>query len=156
PARVDDLVALAVARNPRLAKAAFSIDAAHGRDIQAGLYPNPDLAINWDEIGDRTGPGGILYAPKFSQTIVTGPKLTLAQAVAAAEVDQANLALIAERYAVIGAVRAAFYDVYSLERRIAILDELAKLADDAVKNGKNLLDNQRIARLDFVQLEVER
>ncbi len=156
PARVDDLVAVAVARNPRLAKATFAIDAAQGRYIQAGLYPNPDLAINWDEIGDRTGPGGIIYLPKLSQTIVTGRKLSLAQAVAATEVDQATLALIGERYAVVGSVRAAFYDVYTLERRIEVLDELLQLADEAVKNGKNLLDNQKIARLDLVQLEVER
>ena len=155
-AGVDDLVAVAVARNPRLAKATFAIDAAHGRHIQAGLYPNPDLAINWDEIGDRTGPGGIITAPKLTQPIVTGRKLSLSQAVAAAEVDQATLALLNERYAVIGSVRAAYYDVYTLERRIEALDELLKLADDAVKNGKNLLDNQKIARLDLVQLEVER
>jgi cobalt-zinc-cadmium efflux system outer membrane protein len=57
---------------------------------------------------------------------------------------------------VIAAVRAAYYDVYTLERRIEALGELLKLADEAVKNGKNLLDNQKIARLDLVQLEIER
>jgi outer membrane protein, heavy metal efflux system len=155
PAGVDDLVRLAVARNPRLAKATFAIDAAHGRYVQAGLYPNPDLAVNWDEIGDRTGPGGIVF-PRVTQPIVTGRKLSLAQAVAAAEVDQSTLALLAERYAVVGSVRAAFYDAYALERRVAVLDELVKLADDAVKNGNVLLENKQIARLDLLQLQVER
>ena len=117
PARpgLDDLIAFAVAHNPRLAKATFAIDAVRGRHIQAGLYPNPDLAINWDEIGDRTGHGGIVTLPKLSQTVVTGHKLTLAQAIVSAEVDQATLALMNERYAVIAAVRAAFYDVYMLD-----------------------------------------
>ena len=155
-AGVDDLVALAVARNPRLAKATFTVDAARGRHIQAGLYPNPDLAINWDEVGDRTGPGGILTAPRLEQTIVTGRKLTLAQAVAAAEIDRAALALLNERYAVIAAVRAACFDVLVLERRIETLTELVRLADEAVRNGKILFDNQKIARLDLVQLETER
>ena len=36
------------------------------------------------------------------------------------------------------------------------LAELLKLAEEAVKNGKNLLANQKIARLDIVQLEIER
>src|SRR5262249_28455327 len=156
PVGVDDLVAVAVSRNPRLAKATFAIDAASGRHIQAGLYPNPELAINWDEIGDRTGPGGILYLPKVTQTFVTGRKLSLSQAVAAAEVDQASLALIGERYTVISAVRAAYYDLYTLERRVEALDELVRLADESVKNGKTLLENKQIARLDLVQLEVER
>jgi len=153
---LDGLIAVAVARNPRLAKATLAVDAARGRHIQAGLYPNPDLAIQWDEIGDRTGPGGIITAPKLTQPIVTARKLTLSQAVAAAEIDQASLALLGERYAVIATVRADYYDVFTLERRIEVLDELLDLSEEAVKNGKNLLDNQKIARLDYVQLEVER
>ena len=152
---VDDLVAVAVSRNPRIGKATFAIDAAQGKYLQAGLYPNPELAANWDEIGDRTGPGGIVNIPRFTQQIVTGRKLSLSQAVAATEVNQATLDLLTERYAVIGGVRAAFYDLYALENRLAILDELAKLAADAVKNGKTLLENKQIARLDLVQLEVE-
>ncbi len=156
PTGVDEFVRLAVERNPRLAKAQFAINAAQGRYAQAGLYPNPDLAISDDELGDRTGPGGILSLPRLTQMIVTGRKLSLSQAIVAAEVDQATLALMTERYAVIAAVRAAFYDVYTLERRIAALDVLAKLAEDAVANGKVLLENKQIARLDLVQLEVER
>jgi cobalt-zinc-cadmium efflux system outer membrane protein len=155
PVEVDELVELAVSRNPRLAKATFAIDAAKGKFVQAGLYPNPVLAVIGDELGDRTGPGGIITAPQFSQEIVTGRKLSLSQAVAATEVDQATLALLAERYAVVASVRSAFYDLYALEQRIAVLDELVKLATEAVKNGKTLLDNKQIARLDLVQLEVE-
>lgn len=156
PVGVEDLVQVAVARNPRLARATFAIDAAQGRYVQAGLYPNPDLAVNWDEIGDRTGAGGILNLPRFTQQIVTGRKLSLSQAIVANEVNQATIALMAERYAVIGSVRAAYYDLYALERKVVILDELVKLASDAVKNGQTLLDNKQIARLDLVQLEVER
>lgn len=155
PVGVDELVRLAVERNPRLAKATFAIDAAQGKYVQAGLYPNPVLAVTGDELGDRTGPGGIWTAPQFTQEIVTGRKLSLSQAVAATEVDQATLALLRERYALVGSVRAAFYDLYALERRIAVLDELVKLASEAVKNGKTLLDNKQIARLDYIQLEVE-
>ncbi|QDU21348.1 TolC family protein [Urbifossiella limnaea] len=153
--RVDDLVQLALGRNPRLAKATFDIDAAQGKHVQAGLYPNPTLGANWDEIGDRTGPGGILNVPRVTQEIVTGRKLSLSQAVASKEVDQATLALLRERYAVIGTVRGAFYDLYALERRITALDELVGLAGEATKTGQTLLDNKQIARLDLVQLEVE-
>lgn len=155
-AGVEELVQFAIGRNPKLARATFAIDAAQGRYVQAGLYPNPDLAVLWDEIGDRTGAGGILSIPRISQQIVTGRKLSLSQAIVANEVNQATIALMAERYAVIGSVRAAYYDLYALERKIIILDELVKLAGDAVKNGQTLLDNKQIARLDLVQLEVER
>jgi cobalt-zinc-cadmium efflux system outer membrane protein len=153
--QVDELVQLAVGRNPRLGKATFNIDAAQGKYVQAGLYPNPVLAVTADELGDRTGPGGIITAPQVTQEIVTGRKLSLSQAVAAREVDQAALALLRERYAVIGTVRGAFYDLYALERRVAVLDELVGLAGEATKTGQTLLENKQIARLDQVQLEVE-
>jgi len=155
PVAVDDMVRIAVGRNPRLAKATFAIDSAQGKFIQAGLYPNPQLAATADELGDRQGPNGIITAPQITQEIVTARKLSLSQAVAAREVDQSTLALLRERYAVIGSVRAAYYDLYALERRIAVLDELAKLAGDAVKTGQILLENKQIARLDLIQLEVE-
>jgi len=158
PETLDDFVRLAVGRNPRLARANLAIDAARGRYLQAGLYPNPEVAVNWDEIGDRSSPDrlGILTVPRVTQTIVMGRKLTLAQAVAAREVDQATLELLAERYTVVGSVRAAFAEALALQRRAEILTELVKLADAAVANGKTLLDKQQIARLDFIQLEVER
>ena len=155
PVTMDDFVRLAVERNPRLARANLAIEAARGKHLQAGLYPNPELAASWDEIGDRTG-NGIITAPKVTQTIVTGKKLTLAQAVAAREVDQATLELIAERFAVVGSVRAVFYEALALQRRAEILAELVKLADEAVANGKALLAAQQLARLDLIQLEVER
>ena len=152
---VDEFVQLAVGRNPRIGKATFAIDAAQGKYVQAGLYPNPVLAVTADELGDRTGPGGVITAPQVTQEIVTGGKLSLSQAVAAKEVDQTTLTLLRERYGVIGSVRGAYYDLYALERRISVLDELVKLAGDAVKNGQSLLESKQIARLDLVQLEVE-
>ncbi|WP_010037387.1 TolC family protein [Gemmata obscuriglobus] len=155
---MEDFLRLAVEQNPRLAKANLAIDAARGRHLQAGLYPNPDVAVNWDELGDRSSPDrlGILTAPRISQTIVTGHKLTLAQAVAAREVDQATLELLGERFAVVGSVRGAFYEAFTLQQRAEILAEVVKLADDAWGIGKTLLDNKQIARLDLIQLEVER
>jgi cobalt-zinc-cadmium efflux system outer membrane protein len=157
PVAVDDFVRLAVQRNPRIARATIAIDAAQGHYIQAGLYPNPELAVNWDEIGDRTAFNGlgIITAPRITQPIVTGRKLSLSQAVAAKEIDQATLRLLSERYAVVGSVRGGFYEALAIQQRAEILGELAKLAEQAVANGRTLLENKRIARLDLVQLEVE-
>src|SRR5688572_8597797 len=46
---VDQLVATALDRNPRLSRAVFAIDSAQGKYVQAGLYPNPNLGAYWDE-----------------------------------------------------------------------------------------------------------
>lgn len=146
---------MALSRNPRLARATLGIDAARGRQIQAGLYPNPVLAVIGDELGDRQGPAGIITAPQVTQEIVTGGKLELSRAVAAREVDQAALALLTERYAVIGSVRAAFYEVLALERRREISAELVRLSEQAVAQARTAVENKQMARIDLVPLEVE-
>jgi len=152
---LDELVATAVARNPRLAKAAFTVDAAYGRYIQAGLYPNPVFAFTADELSDRTGPGGIL-TPQFSQEIVRGGKLKLSQAVAAKEVDQASLNLLAERYDLIGAVRATFYEAFALQERALVLRELVRLNEAITARMETAKAAGQAAEIDVLQLELER
>jgi len=152
---LDQLIQIAIERNPRLVRATFAIDAADGKRVQAGLYPNPVISATGDELGDRTGQGGIWTAPQVNQEIVTGRKLSLSQAVAAFEVDQATLSVLNERYAIIGSVRAVYYDTYALQRRAEILRALSKLAEQSVATGKKLVEGGNIARLDLIQLEVQ-
>lgn len=152
---LDDLIGLGLERNPRLAQAAFTIDAARAKALQAGLYPNPTVSVNLDELGDRTGPGGVNTIPLVSQEIVTGGKLRLSRAAANREVDQATLALMSQRYTLFSNVRQAYFEVLTLQRRLEILTELVKLADQSVEQTRKLLEAKRGTRLDLVQLEVE-
>jgi cobalt-zinc-cadmium efflux system outer membrane protein len=151
-----DMIALSLERNPRLAHVNWAVEAARGRALQAGLYPNPTVSITGEELGDRTGPGGIWTAPLVSQEIVTGNKLGLSRAAALKEVDQATLNLVAERYRVLTEVRQAFFEVVILQARSEILRELVKLADQSVENAEKLLRAKETAPLDVVQLEVDR
>lgn len=150
-----DLIQITLERNPRLAQATFAIDTAKGRALQAGLYPNPTVEVRGDELGDRTGPGGIITAPGVTQEIVTANKLGLSKAAALRQVDQATLALLSERYARFTAVRQSYFDLLTLQRRTAILDELVKLAEQSVAATEKLLEAKQVARLDLLQLEIE-
>jgi cobalt-zinc-cadmium efflux system outer membrane protein len=151
-----DLVKLTLERNPRLAQVAWAINTARGRAVQAGLYPNPVVNITGNEIADRTGPGGIWTTPMVYQQIVTANKLGLSKAAALRQVDQATLNLITERYRVLTEVRQAFFEVATLERRREILTRLVKLAEQSVQTTQKLLKAKEAARLDVVQLEVDR
>lgn len=99
---LDELIQVGLSQNPRLSRSAFAIDTARGRALQAGLYPNPTVSATLDELGDRTGPGGVNTLPLVSQEIVTGGKLKLNRAAATKEVDQATLNLMAQRYGLMG------------------------------------------------------
>jgi outer membrane protein, heavy metal efflux system len=131
---VNSLVQTALAANPRLGRANSLVESAQGRMIQAGLGPNPVFSFAADELGDRTGPMGLL-SPQLSQEFVLGRKLSLGQAVAAREVDQAMLNTLSERYAIAGSVRAGAYDLAILKRRRDTLGEVLKLAKGSVEQA---------------------
>ncbi|CAN5458248.1 TolC family protein [soil metagenome] len=152
---LPELIGMTVERNPRLAQVAWATETARGRAIQAGLYPNPTLSVTGDELGDRTGPGGIWTAPYFQQEIVTGNKLGLSKAAALKEVDQATLTVVSERYRIFTDVRQNFFEVVTLQRRAEILGELIGLAEKSVENANKLLKAKEGSELDVVQLEVD-
>ncbi|GIW81739.1 MAG: divalent cation transporter [Gemmatales bacterium] len=152
---LDEVVALGLQRNPSLAQASWQIDQARGLAWQAGLYPNPTVSATFDELGDRTGAGGINTVPLVSQEVVTAGKLRLSRAVAQRAVDQATLMLLVRRYDLLAGVRQRYFEVLTLQRRIEILDELVKLAEQSVATTKQLLQAKQVARLDLVQLEVD-
>ena len=152
---LPDLIGLTLERNPRLAQITWATETARGRAIQAGLYPNPTLSVTGDELGDRTGPGGIWTAPYFSQEIVTGNKLGLSKAAALKEVDQATLTVVSERYRIFTDVRQNFFEVVTLQRRAEILGELIGLAEKSVENANKLFKAKEGSELDVVQLEVD-
>lgn len=152
---LDDLIRLGLERNPRLAQVGLSVDAARGRAVQAGLYPNPTVSVNLDELGDVTGPGGVNTLPLVSQEIVTAGKLKLARRAASREVDQTTLSLLSQRYTLFIGIRQNYFEVLTLQRRVEILDELVKLAEHSVQNTQKLVEAKEVARLDLVQLEVD-
>lgn len=155
PLELPDLIRLTVERNPTLAKVQYAVDAARGKALQVGLYPNPTLDVIGDELGDRTGPGGIWAAPMVTQEIVTANKLKLNRGAALKEVDQAALAVISERYNLFANVRQDFFELLTLQRRAEILEAVVKLAEASVDTSEKLLNGKLVARLDVVQLEVD-
>lgn len=150
-----DLINMTIERNPRLAQVGWAVEAARGRAIQAGLYPNPTLNVTGDELGDRTGPGGIWTAPYFSQEIVTSNKLALSKATALKDVDQAALRVVTERYRLFTDVRQNYYEVVILQKKVDILGQLVELSDKSVENAKKLLKAAEGSELDVVQMEVD-
>ncbi|MGL4463055.1 MAG: TolC family protein [Planctomycetia bacterium] len=149
------LIDLTLERNPRLAQVGWAVETARGRAIQAGLHPNPSLSVSGDELGDRTGPGGIWTAPHFQQEIVTADKLGLSKAAALKEVDQAALRAAAERYRLFTEVRQHYFETATLQRRAEIGTELVALAEKSVENAQRLLKAGLNSELDVVQLEVD-
>ncbi len=152
---LEALVALGLEQNPRIAKVSFAVEAARGRAYQAGLYPNPLVALTWDELNDKTGRSGVNTLPLVSQEIVLGGKLKLSRAAAEREIEQANWGVMAERYAMLSGIRAAYFDVLALQERVRFLCEIRGNARDVTKTFRNLRENAQLADIDVLPVEAE-
>jgi cobalt-zinc-cadmium efflux system outer membrane protein len=152
---LDDLIRLSLEQNPHLRQADAEIEAARGRAVQAGLYPNPNVSVVLDELGDVTGPQGVNTIPLVTQEIVTGKKRRLSRAVAECETNQAGLAFVRQRYALFTTVRQGYFEVLAVRRRIEVLEHLVQLARESVGNSQKLRQQGLIADLDLLPFEVE-
>jgi cobalt-zinc-cadmium efflux system outer membrane protein len=151
-----DLELLAMQCNPTLVQAGANVDSARGRELQAGLYPNPTVGYNGEQIGLRgkAAPGeqqGLF----IDQTIVTAGKLCLNRARFAQETAQAEFQAEAQQYRVVNSVRMRFYQLLAMQRLLDVRAELLKNAQDAVTTTEELANVGAANKPDQLQAEVE-
>jgi cobalt-zinc-cadmium efflux system outer membrane protein len=156
PLGLVDLEQMALHGNPTLAQAAANVDEARGRAVQAGLYPNPTVGWNAEQLGLRgkAAPGeqnGLF----IDQTIVTAGKLRLSQARFAQEITQAEAQAQAQQYRVVNGVRVRFYQLLAMQRLLDVRAELLKVAEDAVTTTEQLVNVGAANKADLLQAEIE-
>lgn len=139
--------------NPTLLQARAQVQAARGRYLQAGIYPNPVVGYQAGEIGNegRAGQqGGFIR-----QEIVTAGKLRLNCAIATHEIRQAEDAWQAQRLRVLTDVRRGFYEVLAAQRTLELTQELVRIAEEGVKATEQLFEAKEAARTDLLQARIE-
>jgi outer membrane protein, heavy metal efflux system len=150
---LTQLEELALQRNPTLAVASRRIEALQGAYLQAGLYPNPTIGYQGDEIGDegRAGQQGIMVA----QRIVTAGKLGWNRAVVSQEIAAAQQRWQMQRYRVISDVRVAAHEVIAAQRTVELSERLVQLGADFQLTAQRLFEAREVSRLDVLQASIE-
>ncbi|MGB6045102.1 MAG: TolC family protein [Pirellulales bacterium] len=152
PLTLTDLEDFAFQCNPTLAAAAARMEAARGRQLQAGLYPNPVAGYHATEIGNLGTAGQ--QGGFISQRFITGGKLGLDQAIAGKEIDEAHFRFHAQEQRVLSDVRVRFYDVLVAQRRVDLTKELTRIGDNLVEAAKKLLESRLGTESDLLQAEI--
>jgi cobalt-zinc-cadmium efflux system outer membrane protein len=155
PLRLEDLERMALANNPALGHAAASVRAAAGKSVQAGLYPNPILSANGDEISRGPIIRGGEFGGGFSQQLVTAGKLGLSRRVAQEHQKEAEAEADAQKYRVLNAVRSLYYQALGDQRLIEVRTDLAKLARRAVDISLELANVGQADQPDVLAAEIE-
>ncbi len=153
-ATYEQLLAIARQHRPEFAAARRAVEAAQGRAVQAGLYPNPVLSYQGEEIGaggEAGQQGGAL-----SQVFVTAGKLTLAQLVALVDVELARIELRRLDWMIGRQVGLALTDYAEAINEVHLLEALVELAERQVNVVQELLGQGMATRIDLVQAEIER
>ncbi len=147
-----DLEGIAFQSNPTLAAASARIRAARGRQLQAGLYPNPVIGYHGTEIGNRGTSGQ--QGGFVSQRFITAGKLRLDQEIAGKEIDEARFRLLAQEQRVLSDVRARFYEALVAQKRVKLTEKLLRIGENLAKATDTLLKGRQATENDLLQAQI--
>ncbi|MBI3269667.1 MAG: TolC family protein [Planctomycetes bacterium] len=161
PLALPALVARVLGRNPEREAAEARVAAAKARIPQASAQPDPRVGVEFDDVPASTSDPTRGQREGFvSRELVLPPKLSLRADVAELEATVAEQNLTAKERDLVAEVKRAFHELYGAERAIAIqreqvalLEQIAKVADVKYQNGKGRQTEVLKAQVEVAQLQ---
>jgi cobalt-zinc-cadmium efflux system outer membrane protein len=154
PLSLNELLALARAHNPTLRAAQARIAESAGHAKQAGLFPNPVIGYEGDQIRGGTYGGGEQGA-FLQQTIPLGGKLGLRRDVYRQQQHTDALSLTAQQQRIEADIKSSFYAALTLQQEIDTRKQLLAIAADAAETAHQLANVGQADAPDILQSEVE-
>jgi outer membrane protein, heavy metal efflux system len=155
PARsLDDFEASALKSNPTLKQAEANAHLSAGLARQAGLWPNPSVGYQGEQI--RGGAfGGGEQGGFVQQDIVLGGKLGLSRNVFEQQKREDEIGIQEQQLSVRGAVQLQFYAALTQLRIVEVQRKLLDIATDAARTAHQLANVGQADAPDVLQAEVE-
>ena len=155
PLRLEDIEKIALERNPTLLQASADIRAAQGLSRQAGLYPNPFIAVENPDLSFGPVIRGGEWGLVVQQDIVLGGKLGLSRQAAEQDVVKAQAQSEAQRLRVLTSVRGLFYQALAAQRKVEVRNRLVNLVREAVVTSRQLQNVGQADVPDVLEIEIE-
>jgi len=127
-------LALTLMNNPELKVFSLEIRAAQARELQAGLWPNPELEVEVEEVGgtgDRRGFDAAETTIQLSQLIELGDKSQKRKKVASFEKQLANLDYQNKRLEIFSEAAKAFILVLKAQEKLQLSNELLRISAES-------------------------
>ena len=151
---LEELQQMALQNNPTFAQSAANIQAAEGRKKQSGLYPNPTVGYQGEQIRGGSFHGGE-QGFFVQQDIVMGGKLGLNRKIFDQELKQAETEADEQKMRVVTNVRMSYIQALAAQQTLELRQNLCKLADDAVETSHQLANVGQADAPDVLESEVE-
>lgn len=130
-----DALAAALLRNPELAAFSWEVRVQEARALQASLRPNPELALEVENVAGSGSFGGADQAETtlaLGQLIELGGKRVKRRRVAELDATLAGWDYEVRRVAVFSEVARAFADVLAAQETLVLSQELQQLAEETL------------------------
>jgi outer membrane protein, heavy metal efflux system len=151
---LEELQQMALQNNPTFGQSAANIQAAQGRKKQSGLYPNPTVGYQGEQIRGGSFHGGE-QGFFVQQDIVLGGKLGLNRKIFDQELKQAETEADEQKLRVVTNVRMSYIQALAAQQTLVLQQNLSKLADDAVETSHQLANVGQADAPDVLESEVE-
>ena len=151
---LEELQQMALQNNPTFRQSAANIQAAEGRKKQSGLYPNPIVGYQGEQIRGGSFHGGE-QGFFVQQDIVLGGKLGLNRKIFDQELKQAETEAEEQKLRVVTNVRMSYIQALAAQQTLELRHNLSKLADDAVETSHQLANVGQADAPDVLESEVE-
>lgn len=149
-----DFEMLADANNPTLKQANALARRSEEQARQAGLYPNPSVGYQGEQIRGGSYGGGE-QGGFVQQTVVLGGKLGLRRNVYNQEKKSDQIGVEEQTYRVHGDVQQAFYSALTAQSIVQLRQRLLDVTLDAVETVHQLANVGQADAPDILQTEVE-
>jgi len=151
---LEELQQMALEHNPTFAQSAANIQAAEGRKKQSGLYPDPTVGYQGEQIRGGSFHGGE-QGFFVQQDIVLSGKLGLNRAIFDQELKQAETEAEEQKVRVVTNVHMSYIQALAAQQTLELRQHLSKLADDAVQTSHELANVGQADAPDVLESEVE-
>src|SRR5712691_3260250 len=151
---LEELQQIALQNNPTFRQSAANIQAAEGRKKQSGLYPNPTVGYQGEQIRGGSFHGGE-QGFFVQQDIVLGGKLGLNRKIFDQELKQAETEAEEQKLRVVTNVRMSYIQALAAQQTLELRQNLSKLANDAVETSHQLANVGQADAPDVLESEVE-
>ncbi len=151
---LEELQQMALQNNPTFRQSAANIQAAEGRKKQSGLYPDPTVGYQGEQIRGGSFHGGE-QGFFVQQDIVLGGKLGPNRKIVDQELQQAVTEADEQKVRVVTNVRMSYIQALAAQDTLELRQNLSKLANDAVETSHQLANVGQADTPDVLESEVE-
>jgi cobalt-zinc-cadmium efflux system outer membrane protein len=132
-----EVLALTLMHNPGLKVYSWETRAAEARELQAGLWPNPELGVDVEDVGGsgpRSGFDAAETTIQLSQLIELGDKAQKRKQVASLDKELSGWDYRAKRLEVLKEAGKAYLSLLVIQEKAKLLAELVEVSEQTFKS----------------------